>query len=46
MILFGKRNIAVIIITMLGIFSKKMAHIEILSNSYTNRDCGLIKPPM
>ena len=35
MILFGKLNVAVIIITMVEILLKKMAHIENVSNSYT-----------
>jgi uncharacterized protein (UPF0218 family) len=35
MIMFGKPNVAVIIITMLEILSKKMAHIENVSNFYT-----------
>ena len=34
-ILSGKPNVVVIIITMLKIFLKKMAHIENVSNSYT-----------
>jgi hypothetical protein len=34
-ILFGKFNAAVIIIIMLEIFLKKMAHIKKVSNSYT-----------
>ena len=35
MILFGKLNIAVIIIIMLEILLEKIAHIENVSNSYT-----------
>jgi hypothetical protein len=35
MILFGKSNVAVIIITMLEILLKKMAHIENVNNFYT-----------
>jgi hypothetical protein len=35
MILFGKLNVAVIIITMLDILLKKMAHIENVNNFYT-----------
>ena len=35
MILFGKSNVIVIIITMLEILFKKMAHIENVNNSYT-----------
>jgi hypothetical protein len=31
---------------MLGIFSEKMAHIEMLSKSYTYRNRKLINPPM
>ena len=34
MILFGKPNVAIIIIIMLEILLKKMAHIENISNSY------------
>jgi hypothetical protein len=34
-ILFGKFNVAVIIIIMLEILLKKMAHIKKVSNSYT-----------
>jgi hypothetical protein len=34
-ILFGKFNVAVIIIIMLKILVKKMAHIKKVSNSYT-----------
>jgi hypothetical protein len=35
MIMFGKPNLAVIIIIMLAILLKMMAHIEKVSNSYT-----------
>jgi hypothetical protein len=35
MIIFRKPNVAVIIIIMLKILLKKMAHIDIVSNSYT-----------
>jgi hypothetical protein len=35
MILFGKPNVVVIIITMLEILLKKMAHIENFNNFYT-----------
>jgi hypothetical protein len=35
MILFGKLNVTVIIIIMLEILLKKMAHIENVSNFYT-----------
>jgi hypothetical protein len=35
MILFGKLSVAVIIITMLEILLKKMAHIASVSNFYT-----------
>jgi hypothetical protein len=33
--LFGKPNVVVIIITILEILLKKMAHIENINNSYT-----------
>jgi hypothetical protein len=47
MILFGKSNIAVIRITMLGIFLKKDgSYLEMLSNSYTYWDYGFINSPM
>jgi hypothetical protein len=45
-IMFGKFNVAVIIIIMLEILLINMAHIENISNSYTYRDRGLINPPM
>ena len=35
MILFEKPNVAVIIVTMLEILLKNMAHIENVSNTYT-----------
>ena len=45
-ILFEKINIAIIIIIMLEILLKRMAHIKNISNSYTYCDRGLINPPM
>jgi hypothetical protein len=46
MIMFGKLSVAVIIITMLEILLKKMAHIANVSNFYTYCDRGVINSPM